>query len=59
LSKGEPVVVVFFGEHAVRGVVAEIDSTKAVIAFGQGAWIVTAPRDWIRQREDELVVDLG
>jgi hypothetical protein len=59
LSKGEPVVVVFFGEHPVRGVVADVDKAKAVIAFGQGAWTVTAPLDWIRPTEDELVIKLG
>jgi hypothetical protein len=55
LSKDEPVVVVFFGEHAVRGVVVDVDKAKAVVAFGQGAWTITAPRNWIRQTEDDLV----
>ena len=59
MSKGASVVVVFFGEHAVHGVVAEVDKAKAVIAFEQGAWAVTAPRDWIRRREAGLAVDLG
>jgi len=59
LQKGEPVVVVFFGENPVRGVVEEVDKTKALIAFGQGAWAVTAPRTWLRQQEDDWVLDLG
>jgi hypothetical protein len=59
MSKGEPVVVVFFGEHTVRGVVADVDKAKAVIAFGQGAWTITTPCDWIRRREDDMVVELG
>jgi hypothetical protein len=37
LQKGEPVVVVFFGENPVQGVVEGIDKTTALIAFGRGA----------------------
>jgi hypothetical protein len=59
LQKGEPVVVVFFGENPVRGVVEEVDKTRALIAFGHGAWTVTAPRTWVRQQEDDWVLDLG
>jgi hypothetical protein len=59
VQKGESVVVVFFGQHPVRGIVDTIDKAKVMIAFGQGTWTVTAPRDWIRQREDDLVIDLG
>jgi hypothetical protein len=59
LQKGEPVVVVFFGENPVRGVVEDVDKTKALIAFGRGAWTITAPRAWIRQQENDWVVDLG
>jgi hypothetical protein len=59
LQKGEPVVVVFFGENPVRGVVEDVDKTKAMIAFGRGAWTVTAPRTWVRQQEDDWVLDLG
>jgi hypothetical protein len=59
LQKGEPVVVVFFGENLVRGVVEDVDKTKALIAFGRGAWTVTAPRNWVRQQEDDWVLDLG
>ena len=59
MQRGKPVVVKFFGEYVVRGTVEEVDTSKAVIAFGQGTWTVIAPRDWIRQHEDDLVVDIG
>lgn len=59
MSKGEPVVVVFFGQHPVRGVMDDVDKDKVVISFGLGAWTVTAPRRWVRQTEDGSVIDLG
>jgi hypothetical protein len=59
VQKGKPVVVKFFGEYVVRGTVEDVDKSKAVIAFGQGTWTVIAPRDWIRQHENDLVVDIG
>ena len=59
MQKGESVLVVFFGQHPVRGIVDNIDKAKVMIAFGLGAWTVTAPRDWVREREDEWVIDLG
>lgn len=59
MSKGEPVVVVFFGQHPVRGVMDNLDNDKVVISFGLGAWTVTAPRSWVRQTEDGSVIDLG
>jgi hypothetical protein len=59
LQKGTPVNVVFFGEHAVRGVVADVHKATVVIAMGQNAWALTAPRKLIRQQKNELVLDLG
>jgi hypothetical protein len=59
VQKGKPVVVNFFGEYVLRGTVEEVDESKAVIAFGHGSWIVITPRNWIRQREDDLVIDIG
>lgn len=59
MQKGKPVVVKFFGKYVVRGTVENVDNTTAMIAFGQGTWTVTAPLNWIRQREDGLVVDIG
>jgi hypothetical protein len=37
----------------------DVDKTKALITFGRGAWTVTAPRSWVRQQEDDWVLDLG
>ena len=59
VQKGKPVVVNFFGEHVLRGTVEDVDKTKAMIAFGQGTWVVTTPRNWIRQHEDDLAIDIG
>lgn len=59
MQKGKSVTVKFFGEYVVRGTVHEVDKSKAVIAFGQGAWTVIAPRDWIRLHEDDLVIEIG
>ena len=59
MQRGKPVVVNFFGEYVLRGTVEDVDKTKAMIAFGQGTWVVTAPRNWIRQHEDDLVIDIG
>jgi hypothetical protein len=59
LQKGEPIIVVFFGENPVRGVVEGVDKTKALIAFGQGAWTIIAPRTWIHQQENDWVLELG
>jgi hypothetical protein len=59
VQKGEPVVVLFFGEHPVRGTVEDVDKAKTSIAFGQGTWTVTAPRTWVRQQEGDWVLDLG
>jgi hypothetical protein len=59
MQKGKLVIVKFFGEHVVCGTVEDVDKTKAMIAFGQGTWVVTAPRNWIQQREDDLVIDIG
>lgn len=56
---GAAVDVVFFGEHAVRGIVEDLDEAKAMIVFGRGAWTVTIPRQWIQQRNDNWVIDLG
>jgi hypothetical protein len=53
------VVVVFFGENPVRGVVEDVDKTKALITFGRGASTLTAPRSWVRQQENDLVPELG
>ena len=59
MSKGDPVLVVFFGQHPVRGFMYDLDPDKVVIAFGLGIWTVTAPRSWVRQTEDGAVIDLG
>ena len=59
VQKGKPVVVNCFGEYILRGTVEDVDKTKAMIAFGQGTSVVTAPRNWIRQHEDDLVIDIG
>jgi hypothetical protein len=49
----------FFVENPVRGVVEDVDKTKALIAFGRGAWTIIAPRAWIRHQENDRVLDLG
>jgi hypothetical protein len=59
MQKGDPVIVKFFGENAVKGTVEDADKTKAIIAFGQGDWSVRTPRTWIRQEEDGWVLQLG
>jgi hypothetical protein len=59
VPNGKPVIVKFFGEYVVRGTVQDVDKSKAVIAFGQGTWTVIAPRNWIREHEDDLVIDIG
>jgi hypothetical protein len=59
VQKGKPVLVKFFGKYVVRGTVENFDKTKAMIAFGQGTWTVTAPLGWIRQLEDDLLIDIG
>ena len=59
MQKGEPVVVKFFGEHVVWGTIEDADKTKATVAFGHGAWAVTAPRTWVRQDDADWVLELG
>lgn len=61
MEKGKPIEVWFFGDHAVTGTVENLDKVTATIAFGKisAGWSITVPRNWIRNRQNRLSVELA